>query len=322
MALLELLRGGAFHSGEELGLALGISRAAVWKQVALLKKRGVSIEAARGKGYRLLGMVEQWDRDLLLAQIGPGLRDKVTAFSLERRVTSTNDVVASLLRECPGGVAISLAEEQTRGRGRRGRDWYSPLSYNFYGSLGCSFEGGIAQVAGLSLAVGVVIARVLNAEGAEQVKIKWPNDLVVNGAKLGGILIELHAEAAGPCQVILGVGINFQLPEDASQRLGRPVVDLASVLPQALERNYLGGLLLREMVRLLLEFPEKGLSAYLADWDAFDALRGLEVDVSGLSTDLTGVACGVDANGALLLLSGGRTISINAGELSVRSVCR
>lgn len=320
MDLLGLLRGGAFHSGEELGLALGVSRAAVWKQVALLKKRGVAIESARGKGYRLLGMVEQWDRSLLLTHIGPGLRDKVTAFSLERRVTSTNDVAASLLRECSEGVVISLAEEQTRGRGRRGRDWYSPGSYNFYGSLGCSFAGGIAQVAGLSLAVGVVIAKALRAEGVGQVKIKWPNDLVVEGAKLGGILIELQAEASGPCQVIVGVGINFQLPEDASQRLGRQVVDLASLLPRVLERNYLGGLLLRELVRLLLEFPERGLSAYLADWDSFDALRGLEVGVTGLTSDLTGVACGVDAGGALLLRSGERTISVNAGELSVRSI--
>lgn len=318
MDLLGLLKDGAFHSGEELGLALGVSRAAVWKQVALLRKRGLLIEAVQGRGYRLSGMLGPWDRDTLLRHMGPDICSSVSVLSLEGQVTSTNDVAAALLRGTPGGIVVSLAEEQTRGRGRRGRDWYSPFHANFYGSVGGTFDGGIAQVAGLSLAVGVVLARALREEGLEQVKIKWPNDLVVNGAKLGGILVELQAEAAGPCQVIVGVGINFQLPGDTSERLGRAVVDLASLLPRPIDRNYLGGIFLRELVGLVRDFPARGLQPYLRDWEQFDALIGQEVEVSGLAAELKGVANGVDASGALMIVSDGVVMAVNAGEVSVR----
>ena len=319
MQILQLLSDGTIHSGERLGEALGITSAAVWKQIAALRKKGLEIEVVPGKGYRLMQGVEAWDRDRLLAGMDPEVRSLLALVVTEGVTTSTNDVVAGLMRSHPPGAVVCIAEEQTAGRGRRGREWFSPWGRNFYGTIGWIFPEGIGALEGLSLAIGVAVIRALGRYGVTGAGLKWPNDLVAGGAKLGGILIEVQAEAGGPCQAIIGLGLNLSLPPDASSLLGRAVTDVASLSGRAVERNRLGSLIIEEILRLLSDYPARRFAAVREEWLAQDVLRDAPVVVSGLTESLEGIARGVDEQGALLLqTSQGLLLRVQAGEISLR----
>lgn len=320
MQILELLADGTTHSGEQLGKALGISRAAVWKQVASLRKKGVDIEVVPGRGYRLAQALEPWRRESIERALSTVARSLIRCLQIEQTTTSTNDVVAALMRDLPGAGAIAcFAEEQTAGRGRRGREWFSPWGRNFYGSVGWTFPEGLMALEGLSLAVGVAITRALRRYGTDEVRLKWPNDLVVGGAKLGGVLIEVQAEAGGPCQAIIGIGLNLSLPTGTAELLGRAVADLASLVPGPVRKNELGAFLIDELVILLRDYPIRRFAGVRDEWMALDALRGAPVEITGLSQVLEGRAEGVDEQGALLLRTSRGLERIQAGEVSLRA---
>lgn len=318
MQILQLLADGGLHSGEELGRLLGISRAAVWKRIDALRKKGVVVEVVPGKGYRLATPVEPWSQERLLSHLRPASRDMVSILRIEDRVASTNDLVAALMREGGGKGVICLAEEQTAGRGRRGRQWFSPPGSNFYGSIGWTFDEGLSAVEGLSLATGVAIARALTRYGLQGVELKWPNDLQVRGAKLGGVLIEVQAEAGGSCQVVVGIGVNLALPASAATMLGRAVTDVVTHTPGTLSRNRLGGLILDEVLALLRCYPETGFRGVREEWQRYDALRGLDVVVEGLAEPWSGVVQGVDERGALQLQTSQGLKLVHGGEVSLR----
>ncbi|HET8732115.1 MAG TPA: biotin--[acetyl-CoA-carboxylase] ligase [Moraxellaceae bacterium] len=318
MQILQLLSDGNIHSGERLGEVLGISRAAVWKQIDALRKKGLEVEVIPGKGYRLPRTVEAWNRERLLESIAPTYRGLLADVVIEEVTTSTNDVVAARLRDDPAGAVVCLAEEQTAGRGRRGREWFSPWGRSFYGSLGWIFPEGIAALEGLSLAIGVAVVRALKRQGVEGAQLKWPNDLVVGEAKLGGILIEVQAEAGGPCQAIIGLGLNLELPPDSSERLGRPVADVKALVGRTIERNRLGGIIIEEILRLLQDYSRQRFESVRAEWQALDSLQGQRVEVSGLAQPVEGIARGVDEHGALLVETPEGIQRVQAGEVSLR----
>jgi BirA family biotin operon repressor/biotin-[acetyl-CoA-carboxylase] ligase len=319
MQLLRLLSDGEFHSGEELGAALGISRTAVWKQVKLWRKRGLEITAATGKGYCLLAPLEWWSSDLLLKGLSDPAKSSLRVLEIRECVTSTNDVVLELLQSTGHSGVACLAEEQSEGRGRRGRQWLSPFGSNFYGSIGWVFQG-ISVVEGLSLAFGVAIVRALKRYGMSNAQLKWPNDIVVGAAKLGGVLIELQAEADGPCRVVIGVGLNMLLPVGASDFLGREVTDVSQQTGIALRKNELGALLLDELLCLLQSYETQGFSAVREEWLSHDALCDADVVVTGLDKELFGVARGVDEHGALRLETKEGVRLLHGGEVSMKRV--
>lgn len=318
MSLIDLLSDGEFHSGEQLGRALGISRAAVWKQIEGLRRKGVGIEVVSGKGYRLQGIMEPWDGAILRSLLSSEAAVLLGTLEVRKTTGSTNDDAADLLRQGQAGAVVCLAEEQTAGRGRRGREWFSPWGRNFYGSIGWVFAEGLPVLEGLSLAVGVALVRALRRYGVEGVALKWPNDLEVEGAKLGGVLIEVQAEAGGHCQVIIGMGLNLSLPPDASNQLGRRVTDVATLASSPVERNRLGAMLIEEVLLLLRDYPRERFSGVRAEWLLLDALRDLPVEVSGLQAPLSGIGRGVDERGALLVESGLGIVTVQAGEVSLR----
>lgn len=318
MHLLRLLADGKYHSGEWLGQSLGVSRAAVWKQISTLRKKGVRIEVAPGKGYRLTEAVERWESDLLVEAMGLEARRLLASLRIEQTTSSTNDVVVGMLRSTPQGGVVCIAEEQTAGRGRRGRDWLSPWGKNFYCSVGWVFTEGLTVLEGLSLAVGVAVVRAVSRLGISGVQLKWPNDLEVGGAKLGGILIEVHAEAGGHCQVIVGVGLNLALPAGAAKILGRPVTDLLTLTGAVVERNRLGGMIIEELLLLLQRYPQQGFAAVRAEWQALDAFMDAPVIVTGLAEVIEGTAQGVDEHGALKVLTSAGIMHLQAGEVSLR----
>ncbi len=318
MHLIRLLADGEFHSGEELGEALGISRAAVWKQLAVWRKKGLHLDVVQGKGYRLAKAIEWWSAEKLKGFLSAEALALLCTLRIEERVVSTNDEVMALMRQSVVPGVVCLAEEQTMGRGRRGREWLSPIGGNFYGSLGWVFPAGVSVVEGLSLAVGVAVVRALQRYGVSGVGLKWPNDIMIGQEKLGGVLIELQAESDGPCLVVVGLGLNLHLPDSAYEALDRPVTDLSRHLGRPVERNRLGALLLDELLVLLSNYPESGFAACHKEWLELDVLNGAQVEVSGLDRPVEGVARGVDTYGALRVETVAGSVMLHGGEVSLR----
>ena len=318
--LLALLADGGFHSGESLAVRLGISRAAVWKRIGRLAELGLDVERRSGRGYRLAGGIELLEHARILAALGAPTRARLPRLELRGVVGSTNDVLLQALRAhtAEPGV-VCLAERQTAGRGRRGRRWSSPFGSNIYLSLAWRFERGVAALEGLSLAIGVAVVRALVACGIEGVGLKWPTDLVAGGAKLGGILIELEGELAGPVDAVIGIGVNVRMPRAGAAVIDQPWTDLETLAGRAVSRNDFAAALIDACYVLLPEFAARGFAALREDWQRLDVLAGRAVTVTaGDGGTLAGTAEGVDASGALRLRTAEGLRALSGGEVSVR----
>lgn len=316
MKLLELLSDGAWHSGTALATALGVSRAAVWKQVQAARELGAPVQSVRGRGYRLPGGY----RPLDAATIRSDLSATAAAVLEDLEVLASVDSTSShLLRRDDVDNAACFAEHQTGGRGRRGRAWASPFGANLYFSVVCGFDPAPPAVGALSPAVGIALARALRGLGADTVGVKWPNDLVADGAKLGGILLEHRGEAAGGCRIVVGVGLNVDAAPGADEGVDQPtarLADLASPLP---ERNRLAAVVLDAVLRAAADFRDRGFAPFRETWSAFDALHDREVWLETSEGRIAARAAGVADDGALLAEVDGETRRFYAGELSLRS---
>jgi len=318
MKLLSLLADGEFHSGDELGEMLGITRAAVWKQIKRIQdEKGVDVYSVKGKGYRLASPMSLLNAQLIKSQLSPAVKSSISAIDIFGSITSTNDIAMKHAESGGAPGYVCIAEQQTAGRGRRGRPWISPFGTNIYLSMVWDFFDGAAALEGLSLAVGVVVARTLEAQGVTGVELKWPNDVLVAGAKLGGILLEMTGDPSGHCQVVLGIGVNTALPSKDGQSIDQAWVDAAS-LGVEIERNNFVAALIVELVGMLELFSKQGFRGFKERWSLLDAYRGREVVVKMGSKDLIGIASGVDETGALRLYRNGHYEAIKGGEVSLR----
>ncbi len=318
--LLRLLADGAWHSGEELAARLSVSRAAVWKRLQQLDEWGIAAEALQGRGYRLAAPVDLLDADDLQARLPQDARARLRRLEVYESLESTNDRLLTVEDLQPGRFDACLAEFQIAGRGRRGRSWVAPFASGLCLSVGWSYRDAPAALSALSLATGVAVLRALARLGIAGFALKWPNDIVRADRKLGGILIDLRGEAAGPAYVVVGVGINVQLPAATRAQLakeGVDAVDLAS-LGAPPSRNALAAALITELSAALGEYGARGLAAFAEEWQAADALAGRTVAVLQGGQTLEGRARGVDADGALLLDVAGVPRRIHSGEVSVR----
>ena len=318
---LNILADGRFHSGEELGEALGISRMAVWKHIHALRERGVGMEVVKGRGYRFPSSVELLDADAIHAAVQPGTRRQIAAIETLLQVDSTNNRLRhQALDGAPSG-SVCLAEMQSAGRGRRNRSWVSPFASNLYLSLLWRSECGIAGLGGMSLVCGVAVLRCLEQFGIQSGGLKWPNDILVDGAKLAGILIDVAGESTGPCAVVIGVGINVAMPEHASDRIGQPWTDLCALSGvDRFPRNLLAARTLDCLLAAIGEFRTAGLQGFLDDWCRYDVMAGRQIDVYLPGETISGRACGIDETGALLVNTAGGQRRFSSGEVSVRPV--
>ncbi|HET9678939.1 MAG TPA: biotin--[acetyl-CoA-carboxylase] ligase [Gammaproteobacteria bacterium] len=316
--LLSCLADGRFHSGEKLAQRLGVSRSAIWKQVQKLTALGVAIHRVPGRGYRLAQTLELLDADAIRAALAPQWQDRLTLLTTFSVPSTNSHLTAVPDQQWP---VACLAEHQSAGRGRRGRDWQSPLGGNLYLSLGWRFDNLPPDFAALGLAVGVVMAQALKSLGVADVGLKWPNDIVARQAKLGGILIELAGEPAGPCRVVIGLGLNLRLP--AAINTGQAAIDLATLLAEPPSRNAMAGLLLTHMCELLTQYPQKGFSHWQAAWRQYDVLSNNTVRIEAPAHAggwLEGTALGVAKDGALRLATADGERRFYSGDVSVRKV--
>lgn len=314
--LLRLLSDGHFHSGEALGQELGVSRAAVWKSIQGLITEGLNIHAVTGRGYRLASPADFLEEDAIRQDLNEAGNSLLSTLTIQDCIDSTNQYL--LEKQCHSGQ-VCIAEQQTAGKGRRGRNWVSPHGASINMSVAWRYEQGPAVLSGLSLAVGIAVVRCLDAIGAKGIGLKWPNDILWNERKLGGILIEVSGETNGPCQVVVGLGLNIRLPEDSDQEIDQPWVNLQTVNPQLdLSRNYLIASLLNELLPLLASFNKTGLGPYLDEWKQFDICYGRQVNLHFADTIISGKVCGINDTGALMLENDDGVREFQSGEVSLR----
>ena len=316
--LIEMLADGRFQSGEMLGAELGLSRAAVWKQLRKLDSLGLEVQAVRGRGYRLSRPLELLDKARIESQIAARTRAKISRLDVQTEVDSTSSV---LRRKLDGGGRsghVCIAETQSAGRGRRGRRWFSPFGANLYLSMLWRFDCGPAALGGLSLAAGVAVLRTVQRAGVGQVGLKWPNDIYSKDAKLGGVLVELSGEAAGPCQAILGIGINIAMPAVVGSMLDQPWVDVQRLVGTKVSRNRLAVDLLDELVSMLGRYEAEGLDAFIGTWQDHDLLAGRLVELRFPHKIVRGNAEGIDRQGALLVEVQGQIRRFTSGDVSLR----
>lgn len=312
--LVDALADGEWHSGEDLAALAGITRAALSKRMEKLRDWQLDIETRTGLGYKLTAPLQRLDAAALQAAV-PGVQVRVAAVT-----DSTN---AQLLASAPeADPQVLFAEFQTAGRGRRGREWVSPFGANLYLSLAWSFPQWPRQLTALPLAVGVACARALREVGLDAVRLKWPNDLHVDGRKLGGILIEHRAEAGGPCRVIIGIGINVAMTGAQAQSVNQPWIGLHEALTAhgkpLVARRAFAAALLKHTTQAVKTFEQSGFDAFSADWSALDLTRDREVTVQGQQSSYNGIARGVDEQGALVVEAMGQLQTIHSGEVSLR----
>ncbi len=325
-SLEELIAGdladGRFHSGQAMAEAHGVTRAAVWKAIRLLEARGVDVHAVAGKGYRLARPVEWLDRDRVLADMSAPARDRIEGLELLRTTESTNNELLAVATPPAGRGRVCLAEFQTRGRGRHGRPWYSPPGAGLCFSVGWCFDLPPQRLSSLSLAAGVAVAEALDGRHLG-LGLKWPNDLVWQGGKVGGILTELTGEAAGATTAIVGVGINHRLPSrlapEAALAGGLEPVDLYQVLGDRLPgRNALAARLIGALIDGLIRFELEGFLPFARSWRELDVLQGRDVTVTHRDRSVPGIARGIDMSGALLVEDIDGLRRVYAGDVSVR----
>jgi BirA family biotin operon repressor/biotin-[acetyl-CoA-carboxylase] ligase len=314
--LVEWLADGRFQSGEQLGQRLGVSRAAVWKQVRDLERMGLLVQAVRGKGYRLAQPLELLDLNAIRAQLSPRARESLAAIELFHELDSTNEY----LRQRASGPSgtVCLAERQTRGKGRRGRHWVSPYGANLYLSMLWRFDRGVTSLGGLSLVAGIALVRALRELGITDAGLKWPNDVYLGNAKLAGILIEIAGEAAGPCSAVIGLGVNVAMPESSGTQIDQSWTDLARACPEPVSRNQLAGRVIEQLLLAVTEFTRAGLRPFLDEWQAHDLSYGQPVEVRLAEGAVCGTGAGIDDDGTFLLETPDGVRRFTSGEVSLR----
>jgi BirA family transcriptional regulator, biotin operon repressor / biotin---[acetyl-CoA-carboxylase] ligase len=316
------LADGRFHSGEELASQLGVSRSAIWKAATALRELGATLHAVRNRGYRLALVCEALDAAAVRAHLGRDVREHVTHIEAAWSLPSTNTWLLDRPNPAPGMTEVCLAEYQSAGRGRRGRVWLAPPGAALCFSLSWTFREVPADFGSLSLCLGVCALRVLKSLEVAGVALKWPNDFLVGDRKLGGVLIELRAEVAGPACVIVGIGINVALGPQVLQKIaeaGTAATDLVTAGLAAPKRNALTGALTTACVRGLRQYEREGLKPFIAEWRAADTLRGRPVNVSTANGTAQGYARGIDLHGALLLDTPEGVKRFVSGDVTVRA---
>jgi len=321
IALLKILADGKFHSGTQIGDALGLTRSAVWKQMKALEECGVEVYSVRGRGYRLPKGLDLLDLNQLNGHFNSQVQQALQLIDLKTFTDSTNLMALRNIRERNHG-ALYLTEYQSAGRGRRGRAWVGPIASNLYFSLIWRFHGGAASLQGLSLVVGLSVVQGLKELGVSDVELKWPNDLLSKGRKLAGILLEMQGDASGDVSVVIGVGINVLMNPQSkhNESIDQPWVDLTSISDRKIDRNKLLAAIINKLVANIKRFADEGFSVFVEAWQALHAYQDSYVKLIMSPNEIEGICRGVNQQGALLLERYGKIEAYHGGEISVRKL--
>ena len=316
--LIKQLANGQFVSGQVIGESLGISRAAVSKQIASLNDMGFDIFSVTGKGYRLAQPISLIDKTKVLAALSTkALASKVEVHSL---IDSTNNY---LLRRLPDHIKqgqVCIAEHQSAGRGRRGKEWISPFGSHIYMSMYWYLEQGMTAAMGLSVVAAIAISDAIKSLYQLDVQLKWPNDIYIQDKKIAGILIDLEGQALEPSHCVIGIGVNVSMPEHASKAIDQPWTDLQSQTSIPIDRNLLVAAIISKLTDRLYEHQEHGIVKMLDQWFNLDLYLNKAVKLVSGGREVQGICRGINNQGALLLEVNRQIKPVYGGEVSLRGL--
>lgn len=318
--LLQELADGEYHSGEEIGNDLGLTRASIWKLIKILNEWGVDIESSTKKGYRIPEGLELFDKKKILKYLEPNNRSILQMLDIFDSLPSTNDYLLQTIKEKPPTVHACFAERQTAGKGRRGRSWYSPFGTNIYLSLLWQFEKDLSQLAGLSLVIAIGVINALQQYGIkDHLGLKWPNDILWQNKKLCGILVETRGEVSEALNTVIGIGLNVSMPTSMKEKIDQPWVDIKQITSGNIQRNQLAGLVLNNLLLVIAQFEQHGIKPFISQWRQFDLTRDKKISLHTPSEKFTGIARGINESGCILLEdSSGKIQHFSIGEVSLR----
>jgi len=326
LSVLNILSSGDVCSGELIGKMLGVSRMAISKVIRALNQQGLNISSTPGKGYQLVSPVQLLDKQVIFSLLSESSKLNCSIEVLQQ-VESSSDYILAQPDERDINGLVCLAECQTSGRGRRQRGWHASPYRNVILSMGWCFDEGMSGISGLGIAAGITLVRALHEAGfAKDIGLKWPNDIVCNDRKLGGLLIDVRGEHYGPCQVVLGLGLNLFLSEEDQQKIDQVSIGLDQISSTPIDRNLLIADIINSLAELFETYSSSGFRYYHQSWRDFDCLYNRPVIVLRGDTTFSGVAKGVDESGALLLdegkLNQGKQIysRFYSGDVSLRLV--
>lgn len=309
-------------SGEEISRKLGISRTAVWKHISRLRREGYSIESQTNSGYRLVG-----SPDLLSpGELEPMLKTRFIGREIIYfdSITSTSTYAKKAAEEPFAEGTVIIAEEQTAGRGRLGRQWISTRGKGIWMSIMLKPDILPADAPKLTIAAAYAVAKALRSCCRLDARIKWPNDIVVEGKKLCGILTEMSAEADEIKNVIVGIGINANLEQkDFGPEVSSIATSIRLETGSAVSRKDLAASVLNEFEEVYEVFAREGsIKPLLDEYKNKSAVLGKEIRVISKKEEIVGLAVDISEEGHLVVRLGDGTIKeIMSGEVSVRGLC-
>ncbi|MEX0333152.1 bifunctional biotin--[acetyl-CoA-carboxylase] ligase/biotin operon repressor BirA [Vibrio tubiashii] len=310
LSILKALSQGGFHSGEELGDKLGVSRAAISKHIKGIQAWGVDVFRVQGKGYQLAKPMQLLDKEILQNS----LTNRVELIPI---IDSTNQYLLDRVDSLESG-SVCLAEYQAKGRGRRGREWVSPFGSNLYLSMFWRLDAGMAAAMGLSLVVGVAIVESLEEMGLTGVNLKWPNDLYYQDKKLAGILVEMSGQAGAAANLVIGMGLNLMMSE-TTEGITQPWACLDEVADnQQIDRNQLAISMITTLHKALDDYELYGMAGFVERWNRLDNFINRPVKLLIGPREIRGTARGINEQGAVLLETENGLETFIGGEISLR----
>lgn len=312
LKILNILNDCNVHRGTDIAEHLSLSRTAVWKVIQRLKNYNIAIES-KHQGYQLKAPLILFDKNKIESLI----KDQRVSLECFETISSTNNCFNN--KTPLKNLQVCLAEHQSKGRGRLGRSWVSPFGRNIYCSFIYEFNKDISELSGLSLVVGILAANSLELLDQKlKPLLKWPNDIYVNNKKLGGILIEITAEANGNSKAIIGVGLNINMKDEELKGVDQPWTSLEHSLNIKLDRNPVAAQLIQSIIKGIDIFVEKGIEAFLPEWKRYDLLENREVSLSQGAEIISGIARGINLQGHLLLeLPSGEVKKFSYGDATL-----
>ncbi len=318
LPLVHILSNGALHSGEDIATSLNVSRAAVWKKIQQLEQMGLEVNGIKGVGYQLVSPLELLSSKEVLSCV-----ENTEHLRLEicSNINSTNSyLIDKTFSDDIHGLAL-LAEHQEAGKGRRGRHWLGVPFTNIYLSIGWHYDMGTTALEGLSLAVGVELVerlqKLLPQSERSKLQLKWPNDVLYDGKKLAGILIEVVGDIAGGCMVVVGLGLNVNVSADIAVAIDQPWVDMKSIC-DGVSRNVLAALSINAILAALRHFENSDFSTYQKRWQHLGAYQGKQVTMIVGERLVEGMLDGISSTGALILQTSEGESLFHGGEVSLR----
>lgn len=308
LKLIEILADGNFHSGEELASDFGITRAGINKYIKVLREWGIELSSIQGKGYSLKKPMDLFNKSKIDQYYQADSRVEILPI-----IDSTNQYMLDKIPDLKSGDCC-IAEFQSKARGRRGRQWFSPFGTNLYFSMYWRLDQGIAAAMGLSLVVGIVVTQALRELSGQDIKVKWPNDLYLNDQKLAGILVELAGKTGDCAHVVIGIGVNLNMTNPDTNIVNQKWANLGNI-----NRNLLVAKIAKTLRENLKKFEKNGLAFFIDDWNHLDNFIHRPVKLLIGDDVIRGVAKGINDQGALLLEQNGKIQAYIGGEISLRS---